>query len=78
MEAGGLLASSNGDFGLSCAGLYRSDTPNFATKFGWTANCHLSFAVDGADRHANVTSLGHKYWICTREMPSTSAASGQK
>ena len=48
MEAHGLLASSNGDLGLSSASLYRSDTANRATKYGWTKKCHLSFAVDGA------------------------------
>ena len=47
-EAHGLLASSNGDLGLSQAYLYRSDTANRATKYGWTEKCHLSFAVDGA------------------------------
>ena len=48
MAAHGLLASSSGDFGLSCASLYRSDRANCATKYGWTEKCHLSFAVDGA------------------------------
>ena len=48
MEAHGLLASSHGDLGLSQAYLYRSDTANRATKYGWTERCHLSFAVDGA------------------------------
>ena len=43
-----MLASSHGDLGLSQAYLYRSDTANRATKYGWTKKCHLSFAVDGA------------------------------
>ena len=48
MEDHGLLSSSNADLGLPQAYLYRSDTPNRATKYGWTEKCHLSFAVDGA------------------------------